>query len=170
MVTVRLTRQQLEECDAIASDRQVSKDAVGVIDRKVGSGTGRSLHLIGAKGEKALESYLGTKMIHFWGSPRGDGGYVDQFYGGKSIQIKSTPYSGGRLLFFKVADFQADMAVLMVVGDEWVKIVGWCTREDFQAKHHIEDIGKGVGPQPMMEQKDLRPIEELRALAFHNRH
>ena len=73
-----------------------------------------------------------------------------------SIDVKSTPYLSGKLMFKSADKFRSDIAVLAIeIGEDVYRIPGWIRKENFDLA--ASPFMNGIA----VEQADLQPPNEL---------
>jgi hypothetical protein len=86
--------------------------------------------------------------------------YDVKLYDGRTVDVKQTPYSNGKLITeLKTIKKQADIYVLMTGKDKVYKYVGWAWGGKFLRKRNIGDLG--YGPTFLLEQEHLHKTLEL---------
>jgi hypothetical protein len=91
-------------------------------------------------------------------SPRSGG--ADCMVAGKSVDVKATRRTNGRLLAtLKKAVEDADIYVLAIVADNTVTFPGWVFAKELLNPENIIDLGHGSGYA--LEQSQLRPFKSL---------
>ena len=92
---------------------------------------------------------------------QGDGGEVDLWLGDWSIQVKSTKYDNGRLVFNSKDEMKALIDVLTIcnIQKQTVNIVGYISNKDLQQKMYEKDLGFGV--RYCIDQDELKDISWL---------
>jgi hypothetical protein len=158
-IIVNPTAEEKTSLFKLAMQRCMPKRAKG-IKQKFHAPQGQiQSDYIGLLGEFAAAAYLRCLFdtsIHF----TGDGG-VDLQVGDYTVQVKSTFYKKGRLLYMPYARFNADYDVLAIVNHSTgeVKLVGWCTRDTVMRNRKLKDLGHGK--RYVVERKHLRKMSTL---------
>jgi hypothetical protein len=116
--------------------------------------------LIGIMGEYMVSKTLKVPFdtsIHV----EGDGQVMDLLYGPYELQVKSTKYKTGKMLFFRKEELKADIFILCIcITDQaLVDIAGYISKEDALIKGVNMDLGRGM--RFVVEQRHLKPITEL---------
>jgi hypothetical protein len=183
-IPVALTEKELQSIAALAFARNDKKERRGVKSRKVDTGMGEGeAHYIGLKAELAVSKLLGVGFDKT-NTLKGDDG-KDIVYRGLRIDVKCSQLD----LKFRPGTFTADVAILVqplrkgmhiyagdvVVAEQdenvkkaifaWanVLVVGWVSRERFEAEHVIRNFG--YNDVEFMGAGDLSPMEGLRDYA-----
>jgi len=160
-VTVELTPEDLARIETLAHGRNDPKEGKIATRRVDGKRDDLELNLLGLRGEFAVAKHLGVSLnyeIHM----RGRKNKYDLIYAGQTIEVTVNSYPGGDLYFN--AYFDADYAVLVVPAPAGaMRIAGYASREEFRDLSRI--VNYGHGDRLAMSQWQLRPIEELKALA-----
>lgn len=158
-VTVWFSPEEMARFEHLAEGRFLPKRAAGIDRGFIPPQDGVANDLLGIMGEAAVGDLLGTGFDETI-SLSGDGGVVDLEKDGITVQVKTTWYSTGRLLFNHAVHFQADLAVLVIkVADTAVRIAGWIPREEFLAICESADFN--YGRRAYVEQSDLYPPHSL---------
>lgn len=156
---VRLSRQEMFECEQAAVLRWQLARASGVINqRKDNNRNDNDIDLLGIKAEIAVSKVLECNHNVFQlGVDQG----VDMFLGDITIDVKSTFHETGKLLFKSLEAFKAGCSVLVTASeeDDVMIIAGYTTRKIF--KKEAQETNLGHGNCFTMEQIYLRPIESL---------
>jgi len=155
MIEVHLSRKEVLKCERAATHRSMLSRASGVVNqRKDKSSTDHEVDLIGIKGELAVSKVYNTDFdMNELGVDSG----IDMFIGDTGVDVKTTKYKTGRLLFKSVEAFKAPISILCLnTNDDTVFVAGWIRRTDFADRcKPFEDDGVCV------EQSDLEPPESL---------
>ena len=118
--------------------------------------------LLGVLGEyavaKALKLPFDTSI-----NLEGDGGSTDLMLGEYDIQVKSTKYKTGRLVFNNRKEIGADVFILCYVNEEAmeVTILGYIRKQSI--KECLQEMDLGHGKRLVVEQRFLKPISLLTA-------
>ncbi len=93
----------------------------------------------------------------------GDGGKTDLMLGEYDIQVKSTKYKTGRLVFNNRKEISADVFILCWVNEEAseVSILGYIRKQSIE--DCLIEMNLGHGKRLVVEQKFLKPISILTA-------
>ena len=160
-VTVELTSDDLARIETLAHGRNDPKWGHVASMRVDQKRDDLAVNLLGLRGEFAVSKYLGVSLsyeIHM----RGRKNKYDLIYAGQTIEVKVNTFEGGDLYFDSY--FKADYAVLVVPAPAGaMRIVGYASREEFKDLSRI--VNYGHGDRLAMPQWQLRPIEELKAMA-----
>lgn len=158
---ITLTDREFKFVDMLARGRHFLKDIV-MPDRKLidWNNTQSEADLLGVMGEYAVSKYLSIPMdteVNL----QGDGGEVDLWLGDWSIQVKSTKYDNGRLVFNSKDEMKALIDVLTIcnIQKQTVNIVGYISNKDLQQKMYEKDLGFGV--RYCIDQDELKDISWL---------
>jgi len=119
----------------------------------------------GLPGEFFVSHYLGVPVIQENGL-RGDGGVVDHWYKGYSLQVKTHdrlhrhPY----LYYPTTDDFKADITIQCAVIERGhVRAFGWLSRWIFEDLRETHDFG--YGPNACVPVQLLSRMETLKSLS-----
>ena len=158
---ITLTDREFKFVDMLARGRHFLKDIV-MPDRKLidWNNTQSEADILGVMGEYAVSKYLSIPMdteVNL----QGDGGEVDLWLGDWSIQVKSTKYDNGRLVFNSKDEMKALIDVLTIcnIQKQTVNIVGYISNKDLQQKMYEKDLGFGV--RYCIDQDELKDISWL---------
>jgi hypothetical protein len=158
---ITLTDREFKFIEMLARGRHFLKDIV-MPDRKLidWNNTQSEADLLGVMGEYAVSKYLSIPMdteVNL----QGDGGEVDLWLGDWSIQVKSTKYDNGRLVFNSKDEMKALIDVLTIcnIQKQTVNIVGYISNKDLQQKMYEKDLGFGV--RYCIDQDELKDISWL---------
>jgi hypothetical protein len=93
----------------------------------------------------------------------GDGGKTDLMLGEYDLQVKSTKYKTGRLVFNNRKEIGADVFILCYVDEEAseVSILGYIRKQSIE--ECLVEMNLGHGKRLVVEQKFLKPISMLMA-------
>ena len=159
LLKVKLEKHELHQCNQAAALRWQLARASGVANqRKDGGRSDSDVDLLGLKAELAVSKVLGCDHNVF---QLGIDDGADMFLNKIAIDVKSTFHENGKLLFKSLEAFKAHCAVLVTATNDAdvMSIVGFAPKSEFQKYASKEDLGHG--PCFTMEQKYLRPIENL---------
>ena len=155
---VRLSPKEISICKQAATFRWQLARASGVVNQRRDQGRNdNDLDLIGIKAELSVAKVFDIDHNPFQlGVDSGE----DMWLGDISIDVKSTFYPDGRLLFKDINAFKASCAVLVCQEDEdTYNVSGYCSRDRFKKDSRQMDLGHGMGS--VMDQIDLSPLEKL---------
>ena len=156
---VWLNKKEMLECSQAATLRWQLARASGVVNqRRDGGRTDADLDLLGVKAELAVSKVFGVgHNIFQFGVDAG----CDMFIGNVSVDVKSTFYPTGKLLFKSLDAFKADCAVLVTATDEVdvMSVPGFASRAVFT--NGCEEADLGHGKCLVMKQELLWPLEKL---------
>jgi hypothetical protein len=149
--------------DALAERRQGNWEGTGATNKRVAVKKGDvAIYRTGAYGEWIACRLLG--MPFNWEHTKSDPGH-DSILKGRKVEVKATMPWGRYLLFSNLDHFKADLAILTLVDESGplvrVTLAGWCSKKDFLKRHTIEPVTEAFGPQPVMDRRDLRPMDDL---------
>ena len=133
MIKIELTNEDLHDCRRAGSFRWQLSRAAGIADQQRGPTKKNSKNhydIIGIKGELAVARLYDLPFDAYRGGI--DEG-IDLFYGGVSIDVKSTDNIGGKLIFKSKEAFKAQIGILAIELEEnLIGVAGWITREEFE--------------------------------------
>lgn len=155
MIEVHLSRKEVLKCERVATHRSMLSRASGVVNqRKDQSSSDIEIDLIGIKGELAVSKVYNTDFdMNELGVDSG----IDMFVGDVGIDVKTTKYKTGCLLFKSVEAFKAPISILCLnTSEDTVFVAGWIRRDDFANRcKPFQDDGVCV------QQSDLEKPESL---------
>lgn len=157
---VTLDELEIEVLMELARRRCLPKRKLGIAkgfdDVRHGDVEGDFVGICGEYAVAKLYNVAFDTAIHY----HGDNG-VDLTVAGKTIQVKSTFYPRGRLLYNMEDDFITDYAILTLKTSEEpiVEIVGWTDKETFNKIHRVQNMG--YGNRKVLDQDRLWPIQNL---------
>jgi hypothetical protein len=158
-----------------ARERSASKRTVGARNSRVDTTrTDYVTDLIGIRAEHAASILFGVPY-HTCAHPQGDGGVGDLVVEGRSVQVKSSHYVDGKLVFLAEQPskrLRADIAVLFTPDGEGgtsLACRGYLPRGEFYARCTHGTLRAGGDLCDWVVQADLRPITELLDLVELNR-
>ena len=155
-MNIKLSKKEISEVNQIARLRWQLARASGVVNqRKDNNRSDDDVDKLGYAGEYAVAKLFNLK---FNPSILGIDDGFDLWINDLSIDVKTTFYETGVLLFKSKEAFKADVGILVTAtGSENIfKIVGFISRKEFKEKSEIfKENGFCV------QQKDLMPIERL---------
>jgi len=121
--------------------------------------TDEDVDLSGIVSEFAVADYLGLALDTSI-SARGDDG--NDLKDDRTIQVKSTKYPTGKLLFDNFGKFVSDVAFLVIVSPDFktTRIAGWISKQDFLAKAQTKDFG--YGSRVFVSQSELNSADTFK--------
>jgi hypothetical protein len=157
-IEIILDEEQIELANNLAHGRNDRK--IGVVrNRRVDQSRGDlAINYSGVKAELAVGELFGVPINEETGL-FGDGGEYDLIIGEKSTQVKFNNYEYGDLYFNDLLEFKAERAVLCIGNKREILVIGYISRNEFQAKHIVKDYG--YGPRVAVEQHQLVDIKKL---------
>lgn len=161
IMEVILTEKEYKFVELLARGRHFLKDIVNPDrDLERWNNTQYESDLLGVMGEYAVSKILKIP-IDTEVNLNGDGGEVDLWLGDWSIQVKSTKYNNGRLVFNSTEEMKALIDVLTIcdIDNKKVKIAGYISHKDLIRKMYLKDLG--FGERYCLDQKDLTDISWL---------
>jgi hypothetical protein len=159
-IILEIDAQELDELYTLAEGRHNPKRLAGIPQNFIPPQGGIDSDFIGLKGEAAVAKYLKVEYSREL-MLGGDGGISDLDYLGHTVQVKTTFYPNGNLLFNELHDFEAEFAFLCWtrVDIPYVNILGWIDRVDFLRWHHTRDFGYGL--RYYIDQEKLFPVRSF---------
>lgn len=155
---IHITQDDKEQAAFIARIRQHSKSPQAQNHKIAPHLSDIRVHFLGALAEIAVSRALGCD-VDTRGLAGGDDG-VDLTWNGHTIQVKFNSLKYGDLRFNSLADFSADIAILVVPEkDDNLYIAGWLPRAEFEDRAQVKDFG--YGKRLCVEQADLFPMKIL---------
>jgi len=155
-MNIKLSKKELSEVNQIASLRWQLSRASGVVNqRKDNNRSDDDVDKLGYAGEYAVAKLFN---LHFNPSILGIDDGFDLWINDLSIDVKTTFYETGVLLFKSKDAFKADVGILVTAtGSQNIfKIAGFISQKLFKEKAQIfKETGYCI------QQKDLMPIERL---------
>ena len=155
-LNVRLSRSEIASAQQAAAFRWQLARASGVTNPRRDTRSDADIDLLGLKAEIAV-----AKALHlpYRASDLGIDSGADMWSDDVGIDVKSTFYQTGKLLFKSLDAFVADYAILVTASEDKdvMRVVGGMGRERFGADSVEVDLGRGpcwVAPQDI-----LTPIE-----------
>ena len=156
-ILIKFSRRELQESRQAALAR--AQFAINAdIDGSVAENSSRQVDMLGVRGELAVAKLFNVDTtIQALGLDDGVDIWIDDI----SIDVKSSFYEKGKLLFPTLEKFRADIGVLVTgyQDKDDVCIRGWITKMEFAKKSKKDDLGHGRCYT--MEQDKLRPMHEL---------
>jgi hypothetical protein len=161
---ITISERELKFLKVLATGRHFLKDQVNPDRPSVArwGNTQAQADLMGVLGEyavaKALKLPFDTSI-----NLEGDGGSTDLMLGEYDIQVKSTKYKTGRLVFNNRKEIGADVFILCLVNEEAmeVTILGYIRKQSIE--DCLVEMNLGHGKRLVVEQKFLKPISLLTA-------
>ena len=160
-MNITLTSREYKFIEMLARGRHFLKDIV-IPDRPLTSwnNTQHEADFLGVMGEYAVSKYLKIPMdteVNL----QGDGGEIDLWLGDWSIQVKSTKYESGRLVFNSLDEAKALIDVLTIcnIKEKTVNIVGYISNKELMKRIYKKDLGFGI--RYCVNQEDLTDISWL---------
>lgn len=155
---VKLSEKEIADCRQAASLRWQLARASNIANQRKDQGRNDDdLDLLGIKAEMCV-----AKIFEIDHNPfqLGVDSGKDLWLGDISIDVKSTFYNNGKLLFKNIDSFKADCSVLVCQqSHDTFNVVGFCSRKQFKKNSTLMDLGHGVGC--VLEQDQLYPLEKL---------
>jgi hypothetical protein len=155
---INLSPKEISMCKQAATMRWQMARLSGVQNQRRDSGrSDNDLDYLGLRAELSVSKAFDIEHNLFQlGIDEG----ADIWLGDISIDVKSTFYMSGRLLFKSASAFKSSCAVLVCEKSETEMFIAGYTPKKFFIKNCYEkDLGHGSGLA--MDQKDLRPISNL---------
>jgi hypothetical protein len=164
-VSINFTDREIKFLKVLASGRHYLKDIVKPNRQSVArwGNTQEQADMLGVMGEYAVAKYLGLPFDTSINLD-GDGGETDLMLGSYNIQVKSTKYKTGRLVFNNLKEIIADLFVLCYCSEPEmsVEILGYIKKEAIKNVSELKDLGYGL--RIVIEQRHLLPIADLNQL------
>ena len=161
-VSINFTDREIKFLKVLASGRHYLKDIVKPNRHSVSrwGNTQEQADMLGVMGEYAVAKFLKLPFdttINL----EGDGGETDIYLGKLNVQVKSTKYKTGRLVFNNKKEMAADLFVLCYCSepDLLVQILGYINKELIDSVSEVKDLGHGL--RIVVEQRHLLPISDL---------
>jgi hypothetical protein len=152
----------MELLRVLAHGRHFVKDQANPNRKKVmWNNTQEAIDLLGVMGEYAVSKHLKIPM-DMSVSLEGDGG-IDMYYGQYNLQIKTTKYKTGRLVFNMNQPIDADIYILCyaIEQESLVHIQGYIRQAHIPEQLVVMNLGHGM--RKVIEQRCLSPISMLTA-------
>lgn len=155
------TEREFKFLEMLAKGRHFLKDIV-IPDRKL-ENWNNSQHesdLLGIMGEYAVSKILKIPFdteINL----NGDGGETDLLFGEWSIQVKTTKYNTGRLVFNTLEEIKSLINILAIcdIKNKTVNIAGYITHKEILKFNYKENLGHG--DRYCINQENLKDISWL---------
>lgn len=158
---ITFTEIEFKNLVKLARGRHYLKDIV-MPDRDIErwNNTQAECDLVGVMGEYAVAKVLRIP-VDTEVNLSGDGGETDLHLGDWSIQVKSTKYISGRLVFNTLDEMRSLIYVLTVcnIVSKSVDIIGYISNKDMMKNLYTKDLGFGV--RYCIDQKHLKDISWL---------
>ena len=155
---VKLSKKEIAFCEQAAALRWQLARVSGVKNQRRDKGrSDNDLDLLGIKAETAVAKVLNVEHNPFQiGIDSGSDIWLDEI----SIDVKSTFYENGKLLFKNKEAFRAFCSVLVCeIDTSTMKIAGFISKEKFMSLCYSIDLGHGVGVA--VNQSELACISKL---------
>ena len=155
---VKLSPREMSNCKQAATFRWQLARASGVVNQRRDQGRDdNDLDLLGIQAEVCVAKVFDIEHNPFQlGVDSGE----DMWLGDLSVDVKSTFYPRGRLLFKNIESFKADCSILVCKQEEdTFNVAGYCSRKSFNNLSKPMDLGHGVGM--VLDQGQLSPLEKL---------
>ena len=163
MIPIRLKKSEISSCEQFAALRwQLARMSSVANDRRDPSRTDNDIDLLGIKAELAVSKLFNLDFSpSSLGIDSGNDLYIDVGTKEISIQVKSSFYPNGRLLFKSLESFTSDIAILVTASEEQDLMIvkGWISKKDFISANYKKDLGHGEGH--MVDQEALKDIPTL---------
>jgi len=161
-VSINFTDREIKFLKVLASGRHYLKDIVKPNRHSVSrwGNTQEQADMLGVMGEYGVAKYLGLPFDTSINLD-GDGGETDLYLGKLNLQVKSTKYKTGRLVFNNKKEIAADMFILCYCSEPemYIQILGYIKKDSIDSVSEVKDLGHGL--RIVVEQKHLLPISEL---------
>lgn len=143
MSQVSLTQPELHVCRMLGVMRR-SEAMHKVVDQQVGKDDTWGIDIDGVVAEYCVAKLLNLCPDLTVSVRNGGADLVGR--SGKTIDVKSTRHTNGRLLStLKKAGDPCDIYVLVIVNDFGGNVAGWVTKEELFRDENKIDLGHGVG-------------------------
>ena len=134
MIEVHFNKEELDSCREGANLRyrfaRKSGIKADIKDKTPGKSEGSNPDYQGIRGEMAVAKAFGLNFDPFRGMGVDNG--IDFWWNEISIDVKSTPYATGKLIFPNKGKFRSDIAVLAIeVEEDFYRVPGWIKKEYF---------------------------------------
>lgn len=161
-MSINFTDREIKFLKVLASGRHYLKDIVKPNRHSVSrwGNTQEQADMLGVMGEYGVAKYLGLPFDTSINLD-GDGGETDLYLGKLNLQVKSTKYKTGRLVFNNKKEIAADMFILCYCSEPemYIQILGYIKKDSIDSVSEVKDLGHGL--RIVVEQKHLLPISEL---------
>ena len=156
---VTLTKAQFSQCIQAGNLRNQLARLSGVKDQKIDKDRPEiDIDILGAKAELAVSLVFGADFsLNTMGIDDG----CDFFLHDIGVDVKSTFYKTGKMLFKSKDSFKADVCVLATATKQLnqIEVVGWLSKKEFMQIAKMSDVGQYHGWA--VNQDKLRPLGEL---------
>jgi hypothetical protein len=159
---ITFTPREMELLRVLANGRHFLKDQANPNRFKKQWGNDQqTADMLGVMGEYAVSKALKIPMDMSCGL-EGDGG-TDLMMGDYNIDVKTTKYKTGRLVFNLNDELKADIYILCWAMEDAAEVIlqGYIRRQSIDAVMVQQNLGYGM--RKVIEQKHLKPISLLLA-------
>ena len=159
---ITFTPREMELLRVLANGRHFLKDQANPNRYKKQWGNDQqTADMLGVMGEYAVSKALKIPMDMSCGL-EGDGG-TDLMMGDYNIDVKTTKYKTGRLVFNLNDELKADVYILCWAMEEAAEVIlqGYIRRQSIDTVMVQQNLGYGM--RKVIEQKHLKPISLLLA-------
>lgn len=158
ILSVRLTRSEISEAKQASALRWQLARASGVQNQRRDGRSDGDIDLLGVKAEIAVAKAL---QLPYKAAALGIDSGADLWADDVGIDVKSTFYQSGKLLFKSLESFAAEYAILVTASeeDDVMRVIGGIGRDRFKSDSFQTDLGKGLCW--VVEQNMLTPIEDV---------
>jgi len=161
-VSINFTDREIKFLKVLASGRHYLKDIVKPNRQSVArwGNTQEQADMLGVMGEYGVAKYLGLPFDTSINLD-GDGGETDLYLGKLNLQVKSTKYKTGRLVFNNKKEMAADLFILCYCSEPemYIQILGYINKDSIDSVSEVKDLGHGL--RIVVEQRHLLPISDL---------
>jgi hypothetical protein len=161
-VSINFTDREIKFLKVLASGRHYLKDIVKPNRHSVArwGNTQEQADMLGVMGEYGVAKYLGLPFDTSINLD-GDGGETDLYLGKLNLQVKSTKYKTGRLVFNNKKEMAADLFILCYCSEPemYIQILGYIKKDSIDSVSEVKDLGHGL--RIVVEQRHLLPISDL---------
>ena len=158
VLNVRLSRSEMSKAQQMSALRWQLARSSGVVNQRRDSRSDGDIDLLGIKSEIAVAKAL---QLPYQATSLGIDDGADVWVDDVSIDVKSTFYQTGKLLFKSLEAFVADYSILVTASEEQevMRIIGGMGKDRFKSNAVETDFGKG--PCWVVEQDMLTPIKDV---------
>lgn len=143
MSYIKLTPAELHVCRMLGVMRR-SEAMHKVVDRQVGKDDTWAIDIDGVVSEYCVAKLLNVCPDLTVSVRNGGADLLGRT--GKTIDVKSTRYTNGRLLStIKKSEDPCEIYVLVIVDDFGGNVVGWASHDELFREENKTDLGHGVG-------------------------